>query len=157
MEIALYYPEIPQNVGTLLRLGACLGVPVTLIGALTFIWDPRKIKRSVMDYWEDVECRRYDDWTSFQGKIGSSKRLIGLAPRCGVAFTDFVFQKEDVLLAGPEQSGLPKNILDACQGCVYIPMKMGLRSLNVAVATSMVLTEALRQTEGFKRSHGQDL
>jgi tRNA (cytidine/uridine-2'-O-)-methyltransferase len=145
MRLALYQPEIPQNTGTLLRLGACLGFPIDIIEPCGFIMNDRKMKRSGMDYLNAVEMLRHDSWDSFY-ETNSNGRIILLSPTAETSYLDFAFQEEDILLVGRESSGVPESVRQNCTHSVFIPMQRGCRSLNVAVAAAIVVAEALRQT-----------
>ncbi|WP_028965095.1 tRNA (cytidine(34)-2'-O)-methyltransferase [Sphingomonas phyllosphaerae] len=147
MRIALYQPDIAGNVGTLLRLGACLGVAVDLIEPMGFPWSDRALARSGMDYAGKVEVRRHVDWDAF---LAASTGRIVLATTTGaVPLTDARLRPDDILLLGSEGAGVPPDVHDRADLRVRVPMRAGLRSLNVAVAGAMLLGEALRQTDGW--------
>lgn len=148
MKLALYQPEIPQNAGTLMRLGACMGVPIEIIEPCGFIMNDRKMKRSGMDYLDKVMLTRHGSWNQFQDTMQKS-RIILLSPVAESSYLDFQFQPEDILLVGRESSGVPSDVRAAVTHSVYIPMVEGCRSINVAVAAALVLGEALRQTRLF--------
>ena len=147
MRIALYQPDIPQNAGTLLRTAACLGLAVDVIEPCGFLWDDRKLRRSGMDYLDQVEVIRHHTWGAFRFAYDSSRRVILLTTRAATPYTGFTFRADDILLLGRESAGVPDEVHDAVDARVTIPLRPGLRSLNVAVAAAMVLGEALRQTE----------
>jgi tRNA (cytidine/uridine-2'-O-)-methyltransferase len=147
MRLALYEPDIPQNTGALLRLGACLGVPVDIIEPCGFLFSDRGLKRAGMDYLAEADYRRHESWAAFEAQ--RSGRLVLLSSRASNPYTEFVFAADDVLLLGRESAGVPDAVRDAADARLRIPLKPGLRSLNVALAASMVLGEALRQTKGF--------
>lgn len=150
MRVALYQPEIPQNTGTLMRLGACLGVALDIIEPCSFVWNDQKLRRAGMDYMDLVQVKRHASWDKFyqiQTSIGS--RIVLLDAQATTSFLDFEFYPTDVLLLGQESSGVPESILTQVQRSVTIPMLLGRRSLNMAVSAAMVLTEALRQTNQF--------
>lgn len=148
MKLALYQPEIPQNTGTLMRLGACMGVPIEIIEPCGFIMNDRKMKRSGMDYLDKVELTRHCNWEQFLQEMQKS-RIVLLSPVAESSYLDFPFQGEDILLVGRESSGVPPEVRAGCTHSVYIPMVEGCRSINVAVAAALVLGEALRQTRLF--------
>jgi tRNA (cytidine/uridine-2'-O-)-methyltransferase len=149
MRLALYQPEIPQNTGTLLRLGACLNFAVDIIEPCGFIMNDRKMKRSGMDYVDKVQMTRHDSWNSFRNATFS--RIILLSPEAESSYLDFQFQEEDVLLLGKESTGVPDDVRATCNHSVYIPMQTGCRSINVAIAAALVVGEALRQTNQFPK------
>lgn len=147
MRIALYQPDIAQNVGTLLRLGACLGVPADIIEPCGFPFGERALRRSGMDYLDHADYTAHASWDAFLA--ARSGRLVLLTTRADVAYTGFRFAPGDVLLLGRESAGVPDEVHARAEARVAIPMAPGLRSLNVAVAAAMVLGEALRQTGEF--------
>jgi len=147
MRLALFEPDIPQNAGTLLRLGACLGVAVDIIEPCGFLITDKGLRRAGMDYLELANYRRHDSWAAFAAQ--RQGRLVLLSSKASHPYTEFVFAPDDVLLLGRESAGVPDSVRDAADARLRIPLMPGLRSLNVAVAAAMVLGEALRQTEGF--------
>ena len=151
MRLALYEPDIPPNTGTLLRLGACLGIAVDVIEPCGFPFSDRAFRRAGLDYLEHAEIRTHRSWRHFL-EAPPPGRLILLSTGASEAYTAFRFEPEDTLIVGRETAGVPHEVHARADGRVLIPMKPGLRSLNVAVAAAMVLGEALRQTGGFPAS-----
>jgi tRNA (cytidine/uridine-2'-O-)-methyltransferase len=150
MRLALYEPDIPQNTGTILRLAACLCVPVDLIGPVGFDMSDRAMRRAGLDYLQHVELERHESFAAFDRMRRSrGSRLMLLTTRAEALYTRFAFQAHDTLLLGRESAGVPQAVHDLADARLRIPMGAGLRSLNVAVAAAMVLGEALRQTGGF--------
>ena len=147
MRLALYQPDIPQNTGAILRLGACLGVAVDIIEPCGFVLDDRRLRRVGMDYLDKVAVRRHRSWAAFRG--AAAGRLILLTTRSACPHTGFAFAADDVLLLGRETAGVPDAVHDAADARLRVPMRPGLRSLNLALAAAIVLAEALRQTNGF--------
>lgn len=148
MRLALYQPDIPQNTGTLMRLCACLGTGLDIIEPCGFPLSDKSLKRAGMDYIDSLDLTRHASWDAFRAQ--KRGRLILMTTKTDVSFLDFRFDAGDTLLAGRESAGVPDDVRDACDASVTIPMAAGLRSLNVAVASALVLGEALRQTGGFK-------
>ncbi len=146
MRIALYQPEIPGNVGAILRLSACLGVAVDLIEPCGFPFSDKKLKRAGMDYADHVVLNRHADWDQF--KRAAPGRVILLTTKAEHSLYDLAFQSDDTLLFGRESAGVPDDVRDACDLTVRIPLMPALRSLNVSVAAGIALSEALRQTGG---------
>ena len=144
MRLALYEPDIPQNTGAILRLCACLGVAADLIEPFGFVWDDRHLKRAGMDYLDRVELTRHASWRAFRAIARG--RLILLTTQGTVAYHRFTFAAEDTLLFGRESAGVPAEVHAAADARIAIPMRPGLRSINVALAAAMVMGEALRQT-----------
>lgn len=148
--VALYQPDIPQNTGTLLRLGACLGVCVHVIGPPGFDLSDRALRRAGMDYLEQARLIRHIGWAAFLDWAASHQRRLVLATtRATLPYTGFAFEPCDVILLGRESSGVPDDVHDRADARVTIPMRPGLRSINLALAGSMILGEALRQTNAF--------
>ncbi len=152
MRLALYEPDIPQNTGTILRLSACLGVAVDVIEPCGFVLDDRRLRRAGLDYLEAVSLIRHRSWSAYRlWRAGGNRsgRLILITTRATTSYTNFVFDPADTLLFGRETGGVPPEVHAVADARLIIPMKPGLRTLNVAVAAAMVLGEALRQTDGF--------
>jgi tRNA (cytidine/uridine-2'-O-)-methyltransferase len=150
MRLALYQPDIPQNAGTLLRLGACLGIGVDIIEPCGFLFSDSGLRRAGMDYLAAAEYRRHESWATFLAVQKASRaRLVLLSSKAAQLYTEFAFAADDVILVGRESAGVPDDVREAVDIALRIPLKPGLRSLNVALAASMVLGEALRQTKGF--------
>ena len=145
--MALYQPEIPGNVGAVLRLSACFAVAVDLIEPLGFGFSDKRLKRAGMDYADHVDVTRHADWDHF--KATRNGRVVLLSSKVTTRLHDAVFLPDDTLLMGSESAGVPVAVRDACELCVRIPLAAGLRSLNVSVAAGIALAEALRQTNGL--------
>ena len=155
MRLALFEPDIPQNTGAILRLAACLGVGVDIIEPCGFVFTDARLKRAGMDYLDEVSITRHSSWTAFTasreagGLSGNAGRLVLLTTAANMAYTDFVFDALDTLIVGRESAGAPEEVHHAADARVKVPMGEGMRSLNVALASAMVLGEALRQTGRF--------
>jgi tRNA (cytidine/uridine-2'-O-)-methyltransferase len=145
MRLALFEPDIPQNAGALLRLGACLGVPVDIVEPAGFLLGDRRMRRAGMDYLDAAALERHVSWASFRAAHGG--RLVLLTTKASTDYHRFAFRVDDILLLGRESEGVPDWVHEAADARLRIPMRPGLRSLNVALAAAMVLGEALRQTE----------
>jgi tRNA (cytidine/uridine-2'-O-)-methyltransferase len=145
MRIALFEPEIAQNVGAVLRLGACLGAAVDLIEPMGFAWDDRRVRRTAMDYIDHVNVTRHPDFETFRATI-APRRLVLFTTKGRQSAYQFAFQPDDVLLFGKESAGVPQAVADACDAKVRIPIEPSVRSLNLATSTALALGEALRQT-----------
>lgn len=146
MRLALYQPEIPQNTGTLLRLGACLNVGVDIIEPCSFVFDDKKMRRAGMDYIDLVDMQRHINWQAFVA-ARNGHRIILLSTSARNYYHEFKFQANDVLLLGQESCGVPNDVAAECYESVKIPMRSDCRSINVAMAGGIVLCEALRQTQ----------
>lgn len=147
MRLALYQPDIPQNTGALLRLAACLGLEVDLIEPAGFILSDRRLRRAGMDYLDRVPLTRHASWEAYER--AREGRLVLLTTKADRTFTEFAFEPGDTLLLGRESAGVPDAVHTRADARIRVPMVPGARSLNVALAASMVLSEALRQTHGF--------
>ncbi len=148
MRLALYQPDIPQNAGTLMRLCACMNLPMDIIEPCGFILSDKNLKRAGMDYLDSLALTRHNDWDAFQARVKPA-RIVLLTTKSDSSFHDFSFRADDVLLLGRESAGVPDDVHNACDARLTIPMAAGLRSLNVAIAGAMALSEALRQTGQF--------
>ena len=152
MRLALYQPDIPQNTGTILRLLACMNVAVDVIGPAGFDLSDRTLRRAGLDYLQHVDLTRHVSWDEYvasRRKAASPGRLVLLSARGEHSYTEFRFAPDDTLLLGRESAGVPDNVRAFADASVRIPMRTGLRSLNIAVSAAMVLGEALRQTGLF--------
>jgi tRNA (cytidine/uridine-2'-O-)-methyltransferase len=148
MRLALYQPDIAPNVGTLLRLAACLDVAVDLIEPCGFPVDDRRLRRAGMDYIDRVRLTRHSSWEAFR-RNRAPGRLVLLTTAGNHLFPRVEFRKDDIVLVGRESAGVPPEVHAAADLRLRLPMQQGLRSLNVAVAAAMALTEGLRQTDGY--------
>jgi tRNA (cytidine/uridine-2'-O-)-methyltransferase len=147
MRIALFQPDIAGNVGTILRLGACLGIGIDLIEPMGFPFGARALARSGMDYAAAADVRRHADWDAFLAS--ASGRIVLATTKGAVRLDDARFETADILLFGSEGAGVPSHVHDRCDLRVRVPMIAGMRSLNVAVSAGIVAAEALRQTRGW--------
>ena len=150
MRLALYQPDIPQNTGAMLRLAACLAVGVDIIEPCGFPFSNKGLRRSGMDYLDHVDLIQHDGWSAFESKArANSQRLILLTTQAATSYTDTAFRKDDIILVGRESAGVPADVHERADQRVLIPMAPETRSLNVALSSAIVLSEALRQTGGF--------
>jgi tRNA (cytidine/uridine-2'-O-)-methyltransferase len=147
MRIALFEPDIPQNTGTILRLAACLGLEAHLIEPAGFPTSDRAFRRAGMDYLDHVSLTRHASWSAFDvWRRAADLRLVLLTTRAERSFLDHEFEQQDILLLGRESSGVPDPVHTAADIRLKVPMRAGLRSLNVAMSCAIVAAEALRQT-----------
>jgi tRNA (cytidine/uridine-2'-O-)-methyltransferase len=155
MRIALYQPDIPQNTGTILRLCACLGIEAHIIEPAGFPTSDRAFRRAGMDYLDAVTIVRHTSWRDFEAwRRRERHRLVLFSTGATLSYLDYRFEAADVLLFGRESAGVPREVHGAADARLAIPMRPGLRSLNVAVAAAMVAGEALRQTGGMPSLRG---
>ena len=144
MRLALCQPDQAGNVGTIMRLAACFGVPLDLIEPLGFPWGDRALKRAGMDYAEIANVTRHADWAAFEAELQG--RLVLFTTRGAMPLPEARFEADDVLLFGSESAGVPAAVHDRAELRVRIPQVAGTRSLNLAVAAGIGLAEAVRQT-----------
>ncbi len=145
MRLALFQPDIPQNVGACIRLGACFGVGLHVIEPTGFEFDDRAMKRAALDYGPLGHMTRHIDWEAFQRDRGPG-RLVLFTTRGAVSLADFTFEADDLLLFGRETAGVPEAVHAAADARVFIPIRPETRSLNLAVSAGIALWEGLRQT-----------
>jgi tRNA (cytidine/uridine-2'-O-)-methyltransferase len=150
MRLALFQPDIPQNVGAALRLGACLATPIDVIEPCGFPLSDAGVRRAAMDYGALAQMKRHAGWADFlaapERKAG---RLILFTTKGASPLHAFEFQSGDTLLFGRESSGAPPEVHEAADQRLFIPLAPGARSLNLTVSAAIALSEALRQTHGF--------
>lgn len=155
MRLALFQPDIPQNTGTMLRLGACVDVALDIIEPCGFVFSEKALKRAGMDYLDLVSYRRHDSWANFlqyrQEHCEEYGRIVLLTTHSNEPYYDFKFEENDILLLGRESAGVPEEVHQTVDARLLIPMNEKARSINVAVSAVMVLGEALRQTNGFPK------
>lgn len=146
MRIALFQPDIAQNTGTILRLCACLGIEAHIIEPAGFPTSDRAFRRAGMDYLDQVILVRHPSWTAFQAATRQAGwRLVLFTTRAAQSYTDHVYRENDVLLFGRESAGVSDEVHAAAEVRLKIPLRAGLRSLNVAMTVAMAAGEAMRQ------------
>ncbi|KAF0104599.1 MAG: tRNA (cytidine/uridine-2'-O-)-methyltransferase [Rhodospirillaceae bacterium] len=150
MRLALFEPDIPQNLGAFIRLSAGLGVALDVIEPCGFPVDDRRIRRAAMDYYDLATLVRHASWAAFC-RDRPPGRLVLLTTAGAQRLPEATFRPDDILLMGRESAGVPPEVHAAADLRVRIPLQAGARSLNVALAAAVVLSEALRQTSGFEK------
>ena len=150
MRIALFEPDMPTNTGTIIRLGACMNVAIDIIEPCGFPFGDASLKRAGLDYLPKARITRHASWSAFRAQ--NRGRLILATTKAAKPYTAVGYRADDTLLFGRESAGVPAEVADAADERIKIPMAEEMRSLNVAVATAMILGEALRQTGAFKES-----
>lgn len=146
--LALFEPDIPQNAGTMLRMCACLGIDAAIVGPAGFPAGDRHLRRAGMDYLDFVEVLRHASFADFEAWRAAQsppRRLVLLSTKAPLSYFDCGFRIGDILMVGRESAGVPNAVAAAADLSVAIPMRAGMRSLNVAVAAAMAVGEALRQ------------
>jgi tRNA (cytidine/uridine-2'-O-)-methyltransferase len=146
MRIALFEPDIPQNTGTILRLAACLGLDAHLIEPAGFPVGERAFRRAGMDYLDQVALTRHPSWPDFdRWRRARALQLVLFTTKAAASYLDYRYGPDDVLLFGRESAGVPDHVHEAAEARLRIPMRAGMRSLNVAMTCAMAVGEALRQ------------
>ena len=149
MRIALFEPEIAGNVGAVMRLGACMGLPVDLIEPLGFAWDDRRVRRTAMDYIDHVLVMRHSDFDAFRSVTPG--RLVLFTTKASESLYDFQFEPSDILIFGKESGGVPPHVAEQCDARLRIPLRSEVRSFNLATSAALAVGEALRQTGKLPR------
>lgn len=152
MRLSLYQPDIAQNVGSLVRLTACLATPLDIIEPCGFPFDLKRIRQSALDYGEHAAITRHSSWERFLVFLSEeyqSSRLVLLTTKGSEYYHRVSYHADDILLMGRESAGVPDAVAERADLRVRIPIQAKTRSLNVAQAASIVLSEALRQTGGL--------
>jgi tRNA (cytidine/uridine-2'-O-)-methyltransferase len=144
IEIALYQPDIAPNAATIARLCACFGLKLTIIEPAGFALADSTFRRAGMDYLKHVKIGHSPSWAVFK-QANAARRIVLLSTKAQQSYLDFSFAHNDILLLGRESAGMPPDVQASLPHQIKIPMNPGLRSLNVAMAASMVTGEALRQ------------
>jgi tRNA (cytidine/uridine-2'-O-)-methyltransferase len=152
MRLALFQPDIPQNLGGSIRLAACLGVSLDVIEPCGFPLSDKAIHRTAMDYGDSVNLTRHPSWAAFlAAPERRAGRLVLFTTKGAAPHLGFAFEAGDTLLFGRESAGAPDEVHAAAHARLFIPIRPPARSLNVVVAAAIALGEALRQTNGFIR------
>ena len=149
MHIALYKPDIPQNTGAIIRLGACLNLKIHIIEPCGFNLNDPRFKRVVMDYLGLSKVFRYENYNNFIAK-NKNKRIVLMTTKAKKLYHKFNFKKNDIIMFGRESSGVPEILHKTIKNKVKVPMNNKTRSLNVAMSVAIVSAEALRQNNLYK-------
>ncbi|MBL0337932.1 MAG: hypothetical protein IPP67_01790 [Rhodospirillaceae bacterium] len=152
MRLIIFQPDIAQNTGAMLRLTACLGIETDIIEPLGFIWDVRRLKQTALDYFNPEKVHRYRSWQEYEKvMLSRPNRLVLLTTKGEERYDEFRYASDDLLIVGQESQGVPEQLHRQAFARVYIPMMPMMRSMNVAIAAGIVLSEALRQTKQFSK------
>lgn len=149
MHLALYQPDIPQNVGACIRLSACFGVGLHVIEPVGFRFDDAGMKRAALDYGPLGHMVRHASWQAFQ-RDRPGGRLVLFTTKGAERLDAFSFEPDDVLLFGRETAGVPDEVHAAAGARVVVPLRPGARSLNLSVSAGIGLFEGLRQVGGLQ-------
>ncbi len=150
LRLVLYEPDIPQNAAAMMRLCACLDLPLELVEPCGFLLSDRHLRRVGMDYLEHLALTRHRSFDAFEAWRRAEipeARLVLLSTAGERSHVEFAFRPDDLIMMGRELAGVPRSVHDLADARLRIPMAHGRRSLNVALAASIVLGEALRQTD----------
>lgn len=146
LHLVLYQPDIPQNLGAVLRLSACLGAAVHVIEPCGFPLDHQKMRRAGMDYIDRAIYHRHTSWNAFLDyRRAQPGRLLLLETDGTARYTDIAYQPSDYIVLGRESAGTPRELYAHMDATLAIPMRDGSRSLNVAMSAGMLVAEACRQ------------
>ena len=148
LRLALYQPDMPPNTGAMMRLAACFGIGLDIIEPCGFVFDDRKLKRVAMDYINHLSFIRHRSWPDFRHET-TGKRVVLLTTRADMAYHQFQFRQDDILMVGRESAGVPDDVHKSADARLVVPMRPEARSLNVAMTAAIAVSEALRQTGGF--------
>ena len=148
IEIALYQPDIAPNAATILRMCACFGLTCRIIEPAGFVMGDSSFRRAGMDYLDRASVVSDASWSAYR-EATAGRRSVLVTTKAALPYTDFAFRQDDIILMGRESAGVPDHVHEAAEGRILIPMKPGLRSLNVAMACAIVTGEALRQLRSF--------
>jgi len=149
IRLVLFQPDIPQNAGAMMRLAACMGISLDLVEPCGFPLSDQRMKRAGMDYVDRLDLVRHTSWAEFLKVPGG--RLVLLTTAGETSHADFAFRPDDRIVMGRESAGVPPDVHDAADARIRIPMRPGLRSINVAQAAAIAVAEALRQTGQLPR------
>ena len=153
MEVSLFEPRIPQNTGNIARTCAAFDITLNLIEPLGFKLEDKYLKRAGLDYWPLVKIQNFYNYKFFK-ESKKNKRIIAFSKKNGIYLNEYKFHKEDILLFGREDTGLPKDIIDSCDSLITIFMPnldddnrnmKGVRSLNLSVTCGIAIYEANKQ------------
>ncbi len=143
MQVVTFQPDIPQNLGALMRLSVCFAAPLHVIEPCGFPYSDKAVRRAAMDYAANAELTSWSDWTAFQAGR-SPGRLILLTTKGRAAQWEIDWRSDDYLVLGRESAGAPDYVHKAADALVCIPMPGGGRSLNMAISAGIALAEATR-------------
>lgn len=154
MRLVLFQPDIAQNTGTMMRLCACVDLPIDIIEPCGFIFNDKAMRRAGMDYLDMVDYRRHNSWADFLQYRSEHPeeygRIVLMTTKASQPYVDFEFKDNDIILMGRESAGVPEEVHQTADARIIIPMNEKARSINVAVSATMVIGEALRQVRWKK-------
>jgi tRNA (cytidine/uridine-2'-O-)-methyltransferase len=146
VRLVLFQPDIPQNLGAVIRLSACFGLPLDIIEPCGFPLTDARAKRAALDYGPEAIITRHASWEVFlDSEAVRQGRLVLFTTKGSAPLQNFSLSDKDLLLFGRESAGVPDMVADAIPSRVRIPLKPGARSLNVAMSAGIAAFEAMRQ------------
>ena len=146
INLVLYQPDIPQNLGAVLRLSACLGCAVHVVEPCGFPFDHQKMRRVGMDYVDKATLVRHINWAAFQEYRTANPGKLYLLETDGTkTYTDITYTPSDYVVLGRESAGTPRELYAQMDATITIPMRPGSRSINVAMSAGLLVGEACRQ------------
>lgn len=149
LDIVLVEPEIPQNTGNIARTCAAIGAGLHLIKPLGFSIEDRYLKRAGLDYWDEVNVKCYESFNELKN-LYTGIPFFYASTKSAKTYTDVEYPDKCFIVFGKETAGLPEELLDSNrEWCIRIPMKPGIRSLNLSNSAAIIAFEYLRQ-KGFK-------
>ena len=155
--LALFEPDIAQNAGAIFRTCACLGVEAAIIEPAGFRTSDSRFRRAGMDYLDVLTITIHDSWPRFEAwRASARRRLVLLTTKGERCLWDFAFEENDIILVGRESTGVPERVRASADVRLRIPVRAGLRSLNVGIAATIALTEALRQIGRLPHGEGHE-
>lgn len=147
MRVVLYQPEIPWNTGNIGRTCVAAGVELHLIEPLGFSLSERRLKRAGLDYWPKLSLTRHESFDAFLSSLPEGAELRAFCSGATASHWDAPYGPQSYLLFGRESSGLPEAVKSRCSGVYGIPMREGIRSLNLSTAVAVVVYEGLRRNK----------
>ena len=148
LNIVLVEPEIPQNTGNIARTCAATGAKLHLVKPLGFSIDDKYLKRAGLDYWDKLEIEEHDNLNAFLNKYKINDNMFLASTKSKQTYSDVDYTKFDeiFILFGKETKGLPEDLIENnMKQAIRIPMREGLRSLNLSNSVAIVVYEVLRQ------------
>ena len=146
--IALYQPDIPQNTAAIIRLCSCFDTTLEIIEPCGFHLDDKRLKKVAMDYLDKSKIIAYKSYESFLINKKNS-RIILMTTKAKKNYHKFIFKPKDTILFGRESEGVPKIVHEKSHHRLKIPLKNDARSLNIAMAAAITLSEAIKQNSYF--------
>ena len=146
LNLVLYQPDIPQNLGAILRLSACMGATIHVVEPCGFAFDDQKLRRAGMDYMHHARYLRHASWETFLGYRAQHPGQLLLLETDGTSRYDtWRYTPSDYVVLGRESAGTPRELYAQMDATLHIPMRDGVRSLNLAMSAGMLVAEACRQ------------